>query len=159
MRIKDLPKLAVSIFICLATGSAGSVYTRGSIEQWYRYLVKPSFNPPAWVFAPVWTILYFMMGLSLYLVWTAPLSDPFRKKGMILFFIQLILNGAWSPVFFGLRSISGGLVIIVLMWFFILATFYYFRKVSFKAALLLVPYLIWVSYAFLLNLSLLLLNT
>jgi tryptophan-rich sensory protein len=130
-------------------GAVGSYFTFPSVNSWYAYLPKPSFSPPNWVFAPVWTMLYILMGISLYLVW---------KKYRDLFILHLIINAAWSIAFFGLHEVGLAMVIILLLWGIILAMIIKFYKVSKMASYLLVPYLLWVSFASLLNLSILFLT-
>lgn len=151
-------KLIVSIAVCLLGGAAGSFFTSGSIDSWYIYLKKPALNPPSWVFAPVWTALYIMMGVSVYLVWRKGLGDRYAGSAIIAFLIQLILNFLWSPVFFGMRSPLYSFIIIILMWIAILATIILFYRISKVSAYLLVPYLLWVSFAIYLNGAILYLN-
>jgi len=154
----DLARLIASIVICLLPGIAGSAVTVAAVSQWYPTLVKPFFSPPSWIFGPVWTILYLMMGISLFLIWQKDPLTSGRKKALYIFAVQLILNAAWSPVFFGLRSIVGGMILITLLWLSIGLVIYTFDRISRKAALLLVPYFLWVSFASVLNFSLLILN-
>jgi tryptophan-rich sensory protein len=154
----DPARLVASIVICLFPGIAGSAVTVAGVSQWYPSLAKPFFNPPSWIFTPVWTILYIMMGISLFLIWRKPISTPGRKKALYIFAVQLVLNAAWSPVFFGLRSIVGGMILITLLWLSIGLVIYIFDRISRKAALLLVPYFLWVSFASMVNFSLLILN-
>lgn len=143
--------MVFSILICEAAGIVGSLFTISAIPTWYATLNKPIFNPPNWIFAPVWTILYLMMGISLYLVWTKRIKTKGVKSALSVFGLQLALNASWSIVFFTGQSIFGGLTIIVLLWFLILITILKFFKISQTAALLLVPYLLWVSFATVLN--------
>lgn len=146
-----IPRLILSIGICLGAGILGSFFTVSSIPTWYATLNKPEFSPPNWIFAPVWTILYILMGYSLYLVWT-------KKKVPSIFWIQLILNATWSIVFFGMRNPSLALVDIVALWVTIVLTIKAFYKINKTAAYLLLPYLLWVSFASILNLMIVLLN-
>lgn len=156
--MKNLFKLLLSIAICELSGFIGAIFTISAIPTWYTYLNKPFFSPPNWLFGPVWTILYFLMGVSFYLIWT---QSP-KKKGLSLaiktFLLQLILNFIWTPVFFGLKSPVLRLVTIISMWFAILATIAKFYPLSKIASYLLIPYLLWVSFATLLNASIALLN-
>ncbi len=145
-------KLLLAISLCDGAGLVGSIFTLNSVNTWYLTLNKPFFNPPGWVFGPVWTILYLLMGISLYLVWGN------KKVSLIWFWIQLILNSTWSIAFFGLRSPVLAFIIIVLLWVGIFKTIMDFRKVNKKASYLLYPYLVWVSFASILNLSIVLLN-
>ncbi|PWB53302.1 MAG: TspO protein [Candidatus Methanoperedenaceae archaeon] len=149
--VSDSIKIIASITICLFAGFLGSVFTTPAIPTWYATLIKPSFAPPNWVFFPVWTTLFVMMGISLYLVWRNGLEDKQVKKALVIFAVQLILNVLWSAVFFGFRSPSGALVEIFVLWISIVFTIRIFMKVSRTAGLLLLPYLIWVSFAAFLN--------
>jgi tryptophan-rich sensory protein len=145
-------KLLESILICELTGVIGSIFTISSVKTWYvTNLVKPSINPPAWLFGPVWTILFLLMGVALYLVWQ-------RKKISKWFWIQLLLNILWSVLFFGLKRPDLALVEIVVLWAAIAKTIYDFKKVEENAAWLLIPYILWVSFAAFLNLTIVRLN-
>jgi len=147
--------LAGFILLCLATGSVGGFATQGSIDTWYRTLAKPSWNPPDWVFAPVWTILYIMMGIAAWLVWkTRDRIGP----AMVLFGVQLALNLGWSLLFFGARSPGLALVEVVFLWTGVLLTMLAFFGRSLAAGWLFVPYLAWVSFAAVLNLAIWMLN-
>jgi len=151
---KDVPvliKLIISIAICLLAGVLGSVFTTPAIPTWYATLIKPSFAPPNWVFFPVWTTLFIMMGISLFLVWQKGLDNGKVKIALSIFGVQLILNVLWSAVFFGLKSPLAGLIVISILWIFILFTILVFMKVSRTAALLLIPYILWVSFAAVIN--------
>jgi tryptophan-rich sensory protein len=138
-------------------GFLGSLVTTPAIPTWYATLKKPFFTPPNWIFSPVWISLYMLMGISLFMVWRKR-EHPRFKIALILFLIQLILNVLWSVVFFGLGSPLLGLIDIVLLWIAILLTIQHGLKVSRTAGLLLLPYIIWVSFAVALNFSLWLLN-
>jgi len=151
-------KLIIIVLICQSVGIIGSLFTRSSIPTWYSTLAKPSFAPPNWIFAPVWTTLYLMMGISAYLILSEGLYNPKVKKAVILFVVQLILNAIWSPLFFGLKSILLGLIVIMILWVFILLTILRFFRMSKIAGLLLIPYLLWTSFATILNFSLFILN-
>ena len=146
--------LVVFVGVCLAVGGLGGFATAQSVTDWYPTLVKPSWTPPAWLFGPVWTALYIMMGLSGWLVWRVGSSG----KALGLFAVQLALNLAWSFLFFGMKSPVSGLVCIVLLWLAIAATILAFRRKSAVAALLLLPYLAWVSFATALNGAIVALN-
>ena len=151
---KNVPesiKLIVSITICLFAGFLGSFFTIPAIPTWYATLAKPSFAPPNWLFFPVWTILFVMMGISLYLVWRKGLEGQQIKKALVIFAVQLILNVLWSAAFFGLRSPLSGLIEISILWISIAFTIMIFMKISRTAGLLLIPYIIWVSFAAILN--------
>ena len=151
MTFSDQKKLIFSIFICLFAGFIGSSFTTPAITNWYAMLQKPSFAPPNWVFFPVWTALFIMMGISLFLVWQKGLEDKKVKTAIYIFVAQLVLNILWSVAFFGLRSPILGLVEIIILWIAILATILTFKKLSKTAAYLLIPYILWVSYAAFLN--------
>jgi len=131
--------------------------TQSSVDGWYTTLVRPSFAPPSWVFAPVWTVIYCLMGISLYLIWSEARIRPI-KVPINLFSIQLILNAAWSFLFFGLESTLAGFVGIVILWLAIIGTMMSFYRVSKTAFLLFVPYILWVSFAALLNYQFMRLN-
>ena len=153
MTFSDRKKLIFSIFICLFTGFIGSFFTTPAIPTWYAMLQKPSFAPPNWLFFPIWTALFIMMGISLFLVWQKGLEDKKVKTAIYIFVAQLILNILWSVAFFGLRSPILGLVEIIILWIAILATILSFMKLSKTAAYLLIPYILWVSFAAFLNFS------
>lgn len=148
---KDLIKLSVSIAICLLAGIVGSLSTIPEIPNWYSSLNKPAFSPPNWIFAPVWTTLYILMGISLYIVWQ-------KRKIPTIFWIQLILNAGWSYIFFGMKNPLFALIELVVLWVCILLTIRAFSKISKTAAYFLYPYLAWVSFASILNLAFVLLN-
>ena len=151
-------KLICSISVCLLTGFLGSFATRNSITTWYAQLSRPFFTPPDWTFGVVWPVLYVMMGISVFLVWNVGINRRQVKVALTVFALQLALNGLWTPIFFGLRLIGVALVEIVMMWAAILLTIFTFWKVSKPAGLLLLPYILWVSFAVVLNASLFLLN-
>jgi len=153
----DIPKLAASIFVCLLAGAVGSIFTVSAIPDWYASLAKPFFAPPNWVFGPVWTTLYVVMGISLFLVWRKGLGK--KTKGALgIFGIQLALNVLWSLAFFGLKSPIAGFIVIIALWAAIAAAIMKFMKIERNASLLLIPYIAWVSIAAALNLSIVLLN-
>jgi benzodiazapine receptor len=158
MNIRDIWKLVVSIVACLAAGAIGSIFTRSAIPTWFATLEKPVFSPPNWLFAPVWTLLYILMGIAAFLVWRKGLGNRQVRSALIVFLIQLILNTLWSVVFFGLESPLFGLVIISVLWVVILVTVIQFYKISRAASVLLWPYLLWVTFAAVLNYSIWLLN-
>ena len=158
MKLKDILKLIVCVVACLAAGAIGSVFTRSAIPTWYATLEKPSFNPPNWLFAPVWTLLYILMGVAAFLVWRRGLENRQVRIALIVFLIQLILNALWSVVFFGLESPLYGLAIISILWVAILVTVIKFFSISRVASVLMWPYLLWVTFAAVLNASIWLLN-
>ena len=145
-------KLLLCILITEGTGILGSIFTSSSVKTWYvTDIVKSPFNPPSWVFAPVWTLLFLLMGISLYLVWQ-------KKNNLFWFWIQLILNLFWSVLFFGLRSPQFAFYEILILWLAILMTIIKFRQYNKTASMLLWPYLAWVSFASFLNYSIMILN-
>ena len=146
-------KLLFSIFICQMAGIVGSVFTAPAIANWYVNLNKPSFAPPNWLFAPVWITLYCLMGISLYLIWSLDWQKKETRKAIYIFTVQLILNSVWSFLFFGLQSPFYGFIEIIFLWLAILATIIVFYPLSRRAAFLLLPYILWVSIAALLNFS------
>ncbi|MFA4861595.1 TspO/MBR family protein [Methanoregula sp.] len=150
--------LILSIGICLLAGVIGSFFTTAGIPVWYAGLIKPALTPPAWIFAPVWTILYVLMGIALFLI----LRSGGRKEDvticLVLFAAQLVLNVMWSVIFFGLHSIFFGLVCLALLFIVLLCTTIGTLRVSRNAGLLLIPYLLWLCIAGYLNASLYLLN-
>lgn len=148
----------ISLAITLAIGFVASIFTRPEIDGWYATLKKPSFNPPNFAFPLAWTILYIMIAISAYLVWKQRSRALTYKTTAGIYFIQLLLNFSWSIVFFGMHQIFGALVIIGLLWISIIFNIRWFGKFSKTAAWLLVPYLLWVSFAALLNFSIYLLN-
>lgn len=148
-------KLPAALLLPLLAGFIGSAFTTSAIPVWYAGLNKPFFSPPNWLFAPVWTLLYLMMGVAFYLVWSHKQPHP---QAVGLFYLQLALNTLWSIIFFGLQLPCLAFIEIVLLWFAIFATIRAFYPVSRLAAYLLIPYLAWVSFASLLNLSISLLN-
>jgi translocator protein len=151
-------KLIISIFICELAGIIGGFFTASSVLTWYQTLNKPFFNPPNWLFGPVWIVLYFLMGFSLYLIWNNWRKNKTYRLAIIIFIIQLILNLLWSILFFGLKIPLLGFIEIIFLWFAILFTIIYFYKISKISAYLLIPYIIWVSFASILNLFIYILN-
>ena len=147
-------KLIVSIILILGLGSLGAVFTVSEIPNWYARLQKPSFNPPNFLFGPVWTLLYVLMGISFYLIWKQP-SSKIRNKGIIFFIVQFTLNFFWSIIFFKYHLIFWAFIEIIAMWLFILFTISSFAKLNKTAAWLLVPYISWVSFAAILNFAIL----
>jgi benzodiazapine receptor len=159
MKIIDILKLVASIILCQLAGLIGSLATIPVISTWYELLKKPFFNPPNWVFGPVWTGLYVLMGISLFIAWQRGKGNSQVKIALVFFFVQLILNACWSLAFFGLKSPLLGLINIVLLWIAIFITIRKFLRISRTAAFLLVPYILWVSFAVLLNFSFWTLNS
>lgn len=151
-------KFIASILLCQMAGIIGVGFTTSALPLWYNALNKPFFNPPPWVFGPVWTILYIMMSLALFVIWTKETQSPKKQKALLIFFLQLFLNAMWSPIFFGLQSPFLGLIIIGFLWISILLTMIHFYKLSKAATWLLIPYFLWVSFAAVLNFSIWQLN-
>ncbi|MDH4222125.1 MAG: tryptophan-rich sensory protein [candidate division Zixibacteria bacterium] len=158
INLKEILKLAISIIVCQLAGVIGSIFTTPAISTWYATLTKPSFTPPNWVFAPAWTSLYLLMGVSAFLVWRKRIENPRVNLALRFFIIQLVLNSLWSVLFFGLGSPLLGFIEIMLLWLFIVLTIVYFFRVSIIAGVLLLPYIFWVSFALVLNFSLWRLN-
>ncbi|MFA5104518.1 MAG: TspO/MBR family protein [Candidatus Margulisiibacteriota bacterium] len=156
--IKDVVGISVAALICLLAGVIGSVFTYPAIPVWYAALNKPFFNPPNWIFGPVWTALYIMMGASVYLIWNKRKEGIEATKGLVVFAGQLFLNIIWSVVFFGYKDLFFGLLIIIFLWALILICMVQFGKLSRNAMLLLVPYIVWVSFAAILNAAFWLMN-
>lgn len=177
--LDNLIKLFISIIICEFAGIIGSFFTVPEIKTWFNDLNKPFFSPPNWIFGPVWTILYVLMGISLYLVWIKNwtprkeikikkswnkwseklLSGSLQKINIIaIFVVQLILNTLWSIIFFNAHSLSGAFFELIMLWFAIIFTIVNFYRVSKIAGILLIPYLLWVSFAGVLNYFLWIIN-
>ena len=150
--------LIISVVICQLAGIIGSFFTFNSVKTWYLTLNKPVFNPPSWVFGPVWTILFLLMGISLFLAWSKGFDNSQVKIALLIFAAQLILNVLWSILFFGLKSPLFAFIEIVILWVFILLTIIYFYPISKPASFLLIPYILWVTFASVLNFAIFLLN-
>ncbi len=148
---KKLTYIAISVFICLLIGSLSSFATQSSVNTWFVALNKPSFNPPNWLFAPVWTILYTLMGIAAGIVWAKGTHHIWVKTALYHFGFQLLLNTAWSIVFFGLRQPIWALMVIIMLMILLGLTIRWFHVVSRTAAYLLVPYFLWVCFATVLN--------
>ena len=151
-------KLFISILVPFLVGAVAGLFTSSGVNGWYAVANKPWFNPPNWIFAPVWTLLYIMMGIAFFLVWKASADKNVKQTAMIMFSIQLILNFFWSFIFFKLQQPGWAFAEIILMWVMILLTILWFGKISAMAAWLLVPYICWVSFATVLNYSIWKLN-
>lgn len=158
MNKNKLIKFIAIIILCEVIGAVGSIFTIPSISSWYASIQKPSFTPPNWVFGPVWTSLFFLMGVSLYLVLDKGLKNRNSKFAVSVFGVQFVLNVLWSFLFFGLHNPFLAFIEIIFLWFSILATIILFYRVSPKAGLLLIPYILWVSLASFLNYSVWMLN-
>ena len=150
-------KLLVSIILPLSLGAIAGMFTSQSVPEWYATLNRPSFNPPDWIFGPVWTALYVLMGISLFLVWKQDVSKE-RNLAILIFLFQLLLNFAWSFIFFYFNMIGLALVEIILLWISISVMLILFYKIKPIASYINIPYLLWVTFASVLNASYYLLN-
>lgn len=142
-------KLLLSLLLPQIAGGLGAFFTLSSVQDWYLKINRPSWNPPSWLFGPVWTTLYVLMGIACFLIWKV--EHPLRKQVLSLYFLQLFFNFLWSPAFFGAQSPLLGMVVILPLWAMILACVIQFRKINLWASALMVPYLLWVSFASVLN--------
>lgn len=149
--------LIFSIGVCLLAGFLGSFFTVSAIPTWYASLNKPFFSPPNWIFAPVWTTLYVLMGISLFIV-ISNKKQAIKDKAVVIFGLQLFLNFLWSVLFFGMKNPTLALIDIAALWIAIFLTIKSFSKISKLASNLLIPYLLWVTFASLLNLMIVILN-
>ncbi|MBK7560247.1 MAG: tryptophan-rich sensory protein [Chitinophagaceae bacterium] len=149
--MNNLTKLVIAIAIPLAIGGTAGFFTATGVDSWYQTINKPSWNPPGWIFGPVWTTLYVMMGVALFFVWKSDVNEQLKRTAITLFAIQLVLNFFWSFIFFSQHQPGWALVEIIVMWVFILLTIFSFAPISKTAAWLLVPYISWVSFATILN--------
>lgn len=143
-------KLVIAILLPMLVGGFSGFLTANSINGWYATLNQPSFNPPNWVFGPVWTTLYLIMGISLYRIWSLPATEE-RNYAIKIFALQMTLNFFWSLIFFKWHLIGLALAEIILMWFMIAKMIQYFRKLDAVAGYMNIPYLLWVSFASVLN--------
>ena len=157
-RLKTLIGISFFVILCLSIGGLSGFITQAAIPTWYAGLEKPFFTPPNWLFAPVWTILYFLMGIAAGLVWAKGSHHKWVKTALYHFGAQLIVNGLWSIVFFGLKSPGIALLVIGLLLYLIFKTIYWFKIVNKPSAYLLYPYVAWVSFASFLNLGIYYLN-
>ena len=150
MKSSQLLALILCIILPLSVGSISGIATAGNITTWYAMLNKPWFNPPDYLFGPVWTALYFLMGISLFMVWKSP-RGSLRTRALLFFGIQLALNFAWSFIFFHFKQTGGAMIEIILVWISIVTMIILFYRINKTAALLQIPYLLWVSFASVLN--------
>jgi len=155
---KDWWKLLVTLAASFAAAGIGSLFTINSIPTWYANLNRTFLTPPNWVFGPVWTLLYILMAIAAYLVWHQTKDKITVKQGLVFWSEQLILNAVWSIIFFGGHQIFLGFITIIVLWLVILATIVWFFRVSRLAGWLMIPYILWVSFATLLNYSIWLVN-
>jgi tryptophan-rich sensory protein len=151
-------RVITAVLICEIVGFIGAFFTVNALTTWYVAIAKPSWNPPTWIFGPVWTLLYTLMGISLYLVWEKARTTREGKEAMVLFGIQLLLNILWSVIFFGLQDPRLSLFEIVLLLASIIATTVLFWRIHKMAGILLIPYIAWVSFATILNFAIWRLN-
>ncbi len=158
MNIKQALKLALAIVLSELAGMIGAVFTAPSVAGWYVGIAKPAFNPPSWIFGPVWTTLFALMGIAAFLVWRKGLKRRDVKIALTIFAVQLVLNTLWSIIFFGLQNPGGALVEIAFLWLAIVASSSAFARISKPAAWLLAPYILWVSFAAYLNYTIWILN-
>lgn len=155
--MKNIYKFLLSLIICYSAAAIGGMFTATSVSSWYAHLIKPAISPPNWLFAPVWNVLYFLMAVSLYFVLVSG-KQKYQSLAMKAFSFQLILNIAWSAVFFGLQSPLGGLIVIAFLLMAIIAQIFIFGYLSRPASFLLIPYFVWVCFASYLNYQLYVLN-
>jgi tryptophan-rich sensory protein len=151
-------KVIISLAVTFSAPVIASLVTDPAASNWYANLNKPSFNPPGWIFGPVWTVLYILMAVSAALVWYRGLHEPKVRIALALYIVQLVLNALWTPIFFGLQMPLLAFIDIVMLWAAILITVLAFLRVSRYAALLMAPYLIWTTFAAILNFTLWYLN-
>jgi tryptophan-rich sensory protein len=156
--IMNMIRLIGSVFICQLAGIIGGIFTQSSVQSWYITLRKPVFNPPAWLFGPVWIFLYLVMGLALYLIWSSETRNRARDTALLFFFIQLGLNILWSFLFFYLKNPLLGFIEILILLVFIAITAWKFYQLNHLAGFLFIPYMLWVGFASVLNFFLWLLN-
>jgi translocator protein len=156
--LNSIIKLIISILANFAAAGIGSLFTFKAIPTWYAGLKKPRYTPPNRAFGPVWTTLYILMAISVFLVWQKGIESDGVLIAFVLFWIQLVINAIWSVIFFGMKSKGGGVITIILLWLLILATIATSFRVSGWAGALLVPYIVWVSVASYLNIGIWILN-
>jgi translocator protein len=157
--MKNWIKLVISIVLPQLAGLAGALFTQTGESSWFQTLAKPDWNPPSWLFGPVWTTLYILMGIAFYLVWKSDKDERIKKPAMTMWVVQLIFNAAWSFIFFGAQEMGLAFAEIIILWLLILVTIFLFARVNKTAAWLLVPYISWVSFAAILNYTIWQLNT
>lgn len=158
MKLRDIFKLIIAVLIVELAGVISSFFSTSSISNWYPTLVKPALNPPNWVFTPVWTTLYALMGVAAFLIWRHGLRQRRTRVALTIFSAQLILNVIWFIIFFGFQNPFLAFIEIIVLWLAIVWTIFSFYKISRLAACLLMPYILWVSFVAYLNYSIWLLN-
>ena len=157
--MNKITRIAVAVIVCLTVGYSSSTVTKSGVETWYPTIIKPVFNPPNWVFMPVWTLLFVLMGIAAGLTWDKIKEQNAEvKKALGFFLIQLALNAIWSYLFFGLKNPMLALIEIALLWLMIYETYLKFIKINKTAGYLLIPYMAWVGFAAILNASIWWLN-
>ncbi len=159
MKRKIIIRILISVVICLLIGFLAGIATQSSVNTWYTTIAKPSFTPPNWLFGPVWTVLYVLMGISAGIVWSRGLHHIWVKTALYHFVFQLLFNALWSIVFFSLQQILWALLVIVALLILIVLTIKWFKVVNKTAAYLLIPYLLWVIFAAALNFEIWRLNS
>jgi len=157
MNLENFFKLLVSLILPIGLGSIAGIFTSKEIAGWFASLNKPSFNPPSYLFGPVWTALYILMGVSMFLIWNTPKTE-LRQKALAIFGIQLFFNFWWSILFFSFHTLFLSVINILVMWFLIIYMISLFKKIKPVAAYLQIPYLLWVTFATVLNISIFYLN-
>lgn len=156
--MKNWQKFFVAVIMCELAGVVGSIFTASAIPTWYASLVRPTFSPPNWIFGPVWITLYFLMGVALFLIWQKGLKDKKNIFAFRFFISHLFINSIWSIIFFGLQNPLWAFFDIILLWFMIAVLIIKFSEIDKRAAYLLVPYMLWVSFASVLNFAIFVLN-
>ena len=157
--MNKITRIAIAVIVCLTVGYSSSTVTKSGVETWYPTIIKPVFNPPNWVFMPVWTLLFVLMGIAAGLIWDKIKEQNTEvKKALGFFLIQLALNAIWSYLFFGLKNPMLALIEIALLWLMIYETYLKFIKINKTAGYLLIPYMAWVGFAAILNASIWWLN-
>lgn len=149
--MKNWVKAVVAFAIPQVVGFTGSLFTDNSEGSWFQTLAKPAWNPPGWFFGPVWTLLYILMGLALYIIWKKDAPARLKRPAILLWSLQMFFNFLWSFIFFGLHRMNLAFYEMLVLWVLILLTIFAFARISKEAAWLLVPYISWVSFAALLN--------
>ena len=150
MNASQIFKLLISLALTLGTGAIAGIFTASAVPEWYAALNRPSFSPPNWLFGPVWTILYILLGISLFLIWNLDASKA-RNIAILFFIIQLALNFCWSFIFFYSKMIGFALVEIVVLWIMIIIMLILFYRIKPMAAYINIPYILWVTFASILN--------
>lgn len=159
--MKLIFKIIIAVFVCLVLGGLSGIATVSEIKNWYLQLNKPSFNPPNWLFGPAWSTLYTFMGIAFALIWDRlekANTKVFSSNAIRFFLIQFVLNLLWSSIFFSMHLIAFALIEMLVLWVFILLTILHFYRINKLAGIILIPYILWVSFATLLTASILYLN-